>query len=189
MIDPQAAKSVQVLFLDCDGVLTDGRMIYQDRPTVAMTGDSVDDAREAKSFHVRDGMAAVLMRLAGLKLVLITGEPSPAARRRATKLKLDGVLLGIDDKRPAAEAWLTEHGYRFDQAAHVGDEINDLGLMRAVPLSLAPADANPIVHREATVTLQTAGGDGVLREVCGDLLEARGELQETIERYIAGERP
>ena len=197
-IPSEAARAVRVLFIDCDGVLTDGRMIYVDRPRIDMLGTRADDGGpgdafasqyEAKAFHVRDGMASVLLRMAGVQLVLITGEPSPAARRRAEKLRYDGVLLGIDDKVAAAGNWLSEHGLTFADAAHLGDEVNDLGLMRKVPLSFAPADASPIVAAEVTDQSDVPGGGGVLRDVTYRLLAARDELDDVIERYIAGERP
>ena len=187
------AQAIKVLFVDCDGVLTDGRMIYVDRPTTAGGRDSFGEAAgthyEAKAFHVRDGMACVLLRLAGLQVVLLTGEPSPAALRRAEKLKLDGMLLGIDDKVAAARQWLDEHSLSLAEAAHVGDEVNDLGLMRAARLSFAPTDASPLVLREATVVSPVPGGQGVLRDIAYGLLAARDQLDDVVERYIAGERP
>ena len=191
VLDPAVARDVKVLFVDCDGVLTDGRMIYVDRPRVGDKPSPLDAATvyEAKNFHVRDGMAAVLLRMAGVQVVLITGEASPMAARRAAKLQFEGSLLGIDDRVAAAGDWLRDHGFTFADAAHVGDEVNDLGLMRRVPLSFAPADCSPLVAREVTYRSPVEGGGGVLRDVIYELLDARGQLDDILERYIAGERP
>ena len=197
-LDPDLAARVQVVFCDVDGVLTDGGMTYgavrRDAGGIdrdAIHGSPLDDVQplESKRFHVRDGMAAVLLRLAGLKVVFITGERTEMVRRRAAKLKLDGCIDGCDDKAPAAAAWLARHGLTPAAAMHIGDEVNDIGLMRTLPLSLAPADCSPVVADVASVVLATPGGHGVLREAAYALLTARGELVETIERYISGERP
>ena len=189
-LDPAAARRVRAVLIDCDGVLTDGRMIYVDRPTVnEPSGPDAGTHYEAKAFHVRDGMASVLLRMAGIRIALVTGEPSAVARRRAEKLRYEGVLLGVDDKVAEAGAWLASQGLDYADAAHVGDEVNDLGLMRRVGLSFAPADASPLVRREASYVSPVAGGQGVIRDVAYALLDARGELDDVLERYVAGERP
>ena len=199
-IDPAVAARIAVVFCDVDGVLTDGRMTYgaasgtlgdaDDFDRDAIHASPVDrDEWESKSFHVRDGMAAVLLRLAGLKVVLITGERTAMVRRRAAKLGLEGCIDGCDDKLTAASKWVAQHGLTLDQAAHIGDEVNDIALLRAVALSLAPSDCSPVVAGVVSHTLATPGGAGVLREAAYALLQARGELTTTVERYVAGERP
>lgn len=156
------AQAVRVLMLDVDGVLTDGRLLY------------LPDGREAKSFHVRDGLGIQLMIASGVPVALISGRNSEATVRRAEELGIQLTYLGIKDKEEAFSDILRRLDLEQHQAAYVGDDLPDLHLMTRVGLSFAVADAAPEVRAAAHVVLRANGGQGAVREACERILKAKG---------------
>ena len=123
-----------ILLLDCDGVLTDGGVILG------------TDGQEFKRFDIQDGMGVSMARRVGLKVGVITGRASDAVRKRAKELNLDALIEGAKDKVAALDEVLAEHGLNRSQAAYMGDDIQDLAILGACGLSLAPANARPEVR-------------------------------------------
>lgn len=156
------AQKVRVLMLDVDGVLTDGRLLY------------MPDGREAKTFHVRDGLGIQLMIASGVPVALISGRSSEATARRADELGIQLTYLGIADKEEAFQDILHRLDLTESQAAYVGDDLPDLYLMKRVGLSMAVADAAPEVRAAAHVVLRANGGQGAVREACERILKAKG---------------
>lgn len=156
------AAKVRLACFDVDGTLTDGR-IYLD-----------DDGREAKAFHVHDGMGLSLLRRAGIAVAFVTARDGEVARRRAAELGVEA-HVGIKDKRACVEALRARLGLAADEVAFMGDDLADLEALAAAGLAAAPADAHPSilghVHWQATAL----GGDGAAREFCDLVLAARGE--------------
>ncbi|MEM1435051.1 MAG: HAD hydrolase family protein [Pseudomonadota bacterium] len=162
--DPAA---VQLLLLDVDGVLTDGRLFYG------------SDGTEFKAFHVRDGAALKQLRHAGVELAIITGRESPMVERRAQELGIDAVVQGADNKA-SAFALLRQQRPGWAQLAPehcacIGDDLADLALFAEVGLRMTVADAHPLVLAEADWISSLPGGHGVMREVAELLLRARGQ--------------
>ena len=157
------AASVEIpdikLFLtDCDGCLTDGGMYYSEY------GD------ELKKFNTRDGMGFALLRKKGILTGIITSENVELNRRRAEKLKLDILETGCQDKVAAVKRICKEYGVELQNVCYIGDDINDVGLMKIVGYSCAPADAMEEAKETAKYVAHTKGGAGVIREMADILM-------------------
>ncbi|MBQ3008519.1 MAG: acylneuraminate cytidylyltransferase [Oscillospiraceae bacterium] len=149
-------KTVKMMITDCDGCLTDGGMYYSEN------GD------ELKKFNTRDGMAFGIRRKKGIICGIVTGEDRELNKRRAAKLKLDFIKNGISDKLTVVKELAKEYNISLDEIAYVGDDINDIDVIKAVGYSFCPADAFRTVKKHAHV-LTAKGGEGVIREVIGIL--------------------
>jgi YrbI family 3-deoxy-D-manno-octulosonate 8-phosphate phosphatase len=160
-VPPKLLKRVRALVLDVDGVLTDGGMYY------GPNGEGL------KRFHVKDGMGLRLVLEAGIAVALISGEASEILRRRAEKLKIADVFVGVEDKLKTLEGFLAARRIAFEEAAYVGDDVNDLPPMGRVGLPVAVADAVAPVRKAAKWVTSRRGGDAAVREVCDAILAAR----------------
>ena len=158
---PRLLKKIRALILDVDGVLTDGGMYY------GPAGEGL------KRFNVKDGLGLRLVGEAGIAVALISGENSEILKRRAEKLKIDNVFVGIEDKLQTLKEFLAPRKIALDEVAYVGDDLNDLPALQAVALPIAVADAVPLVRKAAKVVTTRKGGDGAVREVCDLLLAVR----------------
>jgi 3-deoxy-D-manno-octulosonate 8-phosphate phosphatase (KDO 8-P phosphatase) len=156
------AARIRLLVLDVDGVLTDGGLVY------GPAGE------ETKRFHVRDGLAVVAARAAGLEIAVISGRASAAVTRRMAELGLGEVHQGVADKAAAFDALRSRLGLPPVEVAVMGDDLTDLALMKRVGLALAPSDAVAEVRRAAHWVSRRRGGDGAVREAVEMLLRARG---------------
>ena len=166
------ASRVQLLLLDCDGVLTDGRLTLLDS----------DD--EQKTFHTRDGHGLVLFHRAGLRSGIISGRTSRAVERRAKELGIAYLRQGSWDKIKDYEQLLTEAGVEETETAFVGDDVTDIPLMQRSELAVAVADAVEETRRAAHYVTTLPGGFGAVREVCELILKARGQWDDLMQRYI-----
>ncbi len=164
-------RRIEMLVLDVDGVLTDGRIVYGDR------------GEELKAFHVRDGSGLKFWLGAGKRAGIISGRRSPVVLRRATELGLTAVVQGAQDKRPAFEQMLTEHGLSAEQACYVGDDLPDVPLLRRSGLAVAVADACGEAKAAAGYVTAAAGGRGAVREVVELILRAQQRWAEVVARY------
>jgi YrbI family 3-deoxy-D-manno-octulosonate 8-phosphate phosphatase len=167
----EKAAGIELLLLDVDGVLTDGRIIYG------------DDGTEIKAFHVRDGSGLKLWQLAGKKAGILTGRSSKVVERRARELGLEPVIQGAADKGVAFERLLEELKLSAQQVAFVGDDLPDLPVLRQCGLPLTVADACPEVREVALRCTQAQGGQGAVREIVEWLLKAQGRWNEVIDRF------
>jgi 3-deoxy-D-manno-octulosonate 8-phosphate phosphatase (KDO 8-P phosphatase) len=166
------ARQVQLLVMDVDGVLTDGRMILSDQ------------GGELKSFFVRDGIGLDLARRAGIKLALVTGESSTIARARGAKLGVDRVVLGARRKGETVESLMAEHGLGCDAVAYIGDDLLDIPALQRVGLAVAVADAAPEVKSAAHVVTRAPGGHGAVRECVELILRAQGRWQSVVDAFV-----
>lgn len=175
MFDPveieRRAAHVKLLLMDCDGVLTDGRL------TLLPNGD------EQKTFHVRDGHGLVLWHRAGLRSGIISGRTSSLVNRRAEELGIAYLRQGTWDKIKDFTELLTEAGIKESEAAFIGDDVTDIPLMRRVQLAVAVADATEETRRAAHYVTQTAGGQGAVREIIEIMLKAQGRWADLMRRY------
>ncbi len=172
-IERRAAR-VKLLLLDCDGVLTDGRI------TLLADGD------EQKSFHTRDGHGLVLLHRAGLQSGIISGRTAAAVVRRARDLGIAHVRQGTHNKLVEFAEVLAAAGVAEDEIAFVGDDVTDIPLMRRAALAVAVADATPETRAAAHYVTKLPGGFGAVREVCELLLKAQGHWDELMQRYTEG---
>lgn len=167
------AAHIKLLLMDCDGVLTDGR--------ITLTGET----DEQKSFHTRDGHGIVLLHRAGLRSGIISGRTSSAVERRARELKMTHVVQGSWDKIKDFDELMARDGASLDETAYIGDDVTDIPLMRRVGLAIAVADATPDTQLAAHYVTQFAGGFGAVREVCELVLRAQGRWNELMQRYLS----
>jgi len=156
------ARRVSLLLMDVDGTLTDGTILI------------LPDGEELRSYHVADGLGILLAQMAGLRVGLITGKESRSVATRAKRLKLVEVYQGAIDKKKALDEILARHGLAADKVAYIGDDLGDLGVLRAAGLSGAVADAHPDVKAAAHYVCRTAGGRGAVREFIEFILKAQG---------------
>ncbi len=156
--------TLQAIAFDVDGVLTDGRLTWS------------PSGEEFKSFHFTDIMAVSLARRLGLKLALISGEPSPHVTRYAEKLKMHFVRKGCRDKATALGEFAAEFKIPFAHICFFGDDVNDLPAMEIAGLCACPADAasevRDVVHQRGFVATRP-GGHGAVREYIDTVLRTR----------------
>jgi 3-deoxy-D-manno-octulosonate 8-phosphate phosphatase (KDO 8-P phosphatase) len=157
------AKKIRLLLLDVDGVLTDGRIIIDDRGV------------ETKQFHVRDGQGIALLLRAGIEVGFISARASAAVRRRAKELGVRLVRQGVRDKLQAYNEIKREHGLRDEEIAYVGDDLVDWPLLRRVGLAVCVGDAWRELQPRVHWMTQAFGGAGAVREVSDLLLKAQGK--------------
>ncbi len=169
------AAGIQVLLMDVDGVLTDGRLLF--------APDAQGNMVETKGFDSQDGIALRWLSWYGIKTGVISGRDSPATAERARQVAMTWVFQGHIEKIPLYEKILAEAKVNPAQIAYVGDDLTDVVIMRRAGLSFAPANARPEAKHSANVVLDAPGGSGAVREVIEILLKARGVWQQLLEKY------
>lgn len=170
-IERRAAR-IRLLLMDCDGVLTDGRITL------------IGDGDEEKSFHTRDGHGLVLLHRAGLRSGIISGRTSTLVERRARELGMAFVKQGTWDKIKEFEEVLREAEVDESEVAFIGDDVTDIPLMQRSEFAVAVSDAVEETRRAAHYVTTLAGGSGAVREVCELILKAQGHWEDLMQRYI-----
>lgn len=168
------AANIRLACFDVDGTLTDGRLFFD------------SEGRELKAFHVHDGQGLVLLRQVGIEVALITARNSQIARRRAEELQLRA-HIGVKDKLACVRELCAELGIGLDAVCFMGDDLPDLPAMRAVGLSVAPANAHPYTAAQAQLRTHAKAGKGAARELCDMLLAAQGGFDEPLPSQPTGE--
>ncbi len=166
------AQPVRVVFFDVDGVLTDGGLYFTE------SGETM------KRFHTLDGHGIKLLQRAGITPAVVSGRDSQALRARLTALGVTQIRLGTENKRPAAEAILSELGLDWSAAAAMGDDWPDLPLLRRAALACAPVGSHAEILALAHHVTTRAPGAGAVRELCDLLLVASGHYAGELE--VAG---
>ena len=166
------AAQIELVILDVDGVLTDGRLYLG------------NDGNEYKSFHIRDGHGIKMLLGAGVEIAIISGRHAASVERRMADLGIRYAHLGVQDKLAAFNGLLARLGLTAEQVAYVGDDLIDLPVMSRVGLAIAVQDADPFVRQHAHWQTPSQGGRGAVRDVCELLLEARGQLTALRDRYL-----
>ncbi len=158
------ATRIALVLTDSDGVLTDTGVYYSGEGEVM------------KRFSIRDGMGVERLREAGIETAILTGELSPSVRRRAEKLQMRYLYLGVKDKAAHLATVCRETGFSRDQLAFIGDDMNDLGIVRELTptgLTGAPSDAIAAIAREVLYRCRQRGGHGAFREFAEWILSLR----------------
>ena len=176
MIDASLARSIRLVGLDVDGVMTDGGIYLG-----AADGRPV----ELKRYEIQDGLGVHLLQRAGLRVAIVTGRVSESVRLRAIELDVDDVAQDPRaHKLPAFLAMLDRHGIAPSEAAFVGDDFPDLAVLRLVGLPVAVGNAVPEIRAACTLQLTRHGGRGAVREFAEVLLRARGQWEQVTEAYV-----
>lgn len=158
----EAARQVKLLLMDCDGVLTDGRLYFSAEGEVM------------KVFHVRDGQGIALWHAAGNESGIITGRgAAKILERRAAELEMKYVRVLSKDKSKDLDEVLSESGLTPEQVAFIGDDLGDIPILSRVGFPVAVGDAVHEVKRNSLYTTRLAGGNGAVREVIELLMTAK----------------
>jgi 3-deoxy-D-manno-octulosonate 8-phosphate phosphatase (KDO 8-P phosphatase) len=165
-------SSIELVIFDCDGVLTDGRIIYS------------GEVLEAKNFSAHDGMGFALLHKAGLTSAVITGRTSKVLTRRCEDLHIQYVLQGIKNKLEAAQKLLAELDLQWHQVVYMGDDWNDIPVMQKAAFSVCPADAIPEIIQLADFTTDHFGGDGAARDCIDHILRSKGLYEKAVSMFL-----
>jgi len=163
--------SIELIVLDVDGTMTDSRITYSEG------GD------EIKSFNVKDGLAIASWRKLGKQVAIITGRSSKIVARRAKELHIEHFYQGIHNKKEVLENLLEKLELNLDNVAAIGDDLNDLQMLKSVKISFVPRDASAYVDKIATVILSKKGGDGAVREMIENLIIKEGLEEKYLELW------
>lgn len=166
-------SNIKLLLLDVDGVLTDGKITYTDK------------GEEIKSFNSKDGLGIRLLMDSGIKVGIITGRKSDALVHRCKNLGIELLFDGITDKLQTFKDILKKTELHSDNTAFAGDDLPDLPVMKAVALSITPADAPEYIKEHADFVTRQKGGEGAIREICDKILQAQGKWETIIEKYVS----
>lgn len=167
----ERAARIRLLLMDCDGVLTDGRIWL------------FDNDEEQKGFHTRDGLGIELWHRAGMKSGIISGRKSSAVERRAQGLGMSFVVQGVKEKVQAFDETVAKAGVTNEAVAFIGDDLNDIPLMLRSGLGVAVADAALEARERAHYVTKLAGGYGAVREVIELILKAQGRWDQLTADY------
>jgi len=168
----EKAKKLKLLILDVDGVLTDGKLFFDNQ------------GNEYKSFHARDGHGIKLLRQTGVEVAVISGRKSSSVALRMKNLGIEYVYQGHENKQAAFDEIIEKTGITPEQAAHVGDDLLDLPIMMRVGLAIAVNDANFAVKQRAHWCTTLPGGHGAVREVCDFIMQAQGRFDDIVNFYL-----
>ncbi|HXG50329.1 MAG TPA: HAD hydrolase family protein [candidate division Zixibacteria bacterium] len=166
------ARKIKLLLVDVDGVLTDGRIIFDSRGT------------ETKEFDVRDGLGIVLLKRSGIEVGFVTSRSSAIVSQRARELGVALVRQGVATKLDAYREIKAASGLRDAEIACAGDDLMDLGILRRCGLAIAVADASGEVLKAADYVTRAGGGRGAVREIAELLLKAQGKWRQVVASYL-----
>lgn len=160
------AEKIQLLICDVDGVMSDG-LIYMG-----------NNGEELKAFNVRDGYGIRCLLTSGIEVAIITGRQSKLLEDRAKTLGITYLYQGQHNKLLAYQQLLDTLNLKHEQTAYIGDDLIDVPVMEKVGLSVAVADAHPLLTPRADYVTRIMGGRGAVRELCDLILLAQGRLEE-----------
>ncbi len=167
-----AASNIQMLILDVDGILTDGRIVY------TSAGEQV------QAFHVHDGFGIKLLMKSGVDVVLLSARGGTALEKRANELGIEALYQGKSDKLAVYEEIKGRFGVQDQYIAFMGDDWMDLPVLKKVGLAVTVADCAEAVKDQVHYITSKKGGMGAVREVCDLILEAKGMLDRYLERFL-----
>lgn len=153
---------VKLLCVDVDGILTDGGIYY------------ADDGNSFRKFNAKDGLGLARLLKSGVEVAIISGGAAGAIEHRAKRLGIRHVFTDIHDKLSVLQDLARKLGIEMDAVAHIGDDINDLPLMRAAGVSITAKDAVDEVLSYVDMVTKRPGGHGAVRELCDAIHVAQG---------------
>ncbi|WP_429885004.1 3-deoxy-manno-octulosonate-8-phosphatase KdsC [Geoalkalibacter halelectricus] len=169
----ERCRKIRLLLLDVDGVLTDGRIIYD------------NNGLETKAFDVKDGHGLKLVQRAGIKVGIITGRESRVVEHRAAELGIAILYQGAKDKLLPYEEILAQQGLRDEEVAYVGDDVVDLPVLSRVGLAVTVQDAVDDIKPYVHYVTRRPGGRGAVREVCDLILKESQRWEAVAGRYFS----
>lgn len=164
-------QEIKLIVLDVDGTLTDGKIYYD------------SNGNEMKSFNVKDGMVIGQAIKNGIEVVIITGRKSAIIDRRAEELGIRYVCQGVHNKLECLEKVLCELNLEYRDSMYIGDDINDLNVMKKVSVSACPNDAAKEVKELSSFNSKYNGGEGAVREIIEEVLKVQGKWEKIVDNY------
>ena len=164
---------VRHLILDVDGVLTDGKLYFDNH------------GNELKTFHTLDGHGIKMLQKSGVAVAIITGRRSSVVEKRSHDLGVTRLIQGREDKYSAFQELFANESFDLENIAYVGDDYPDLQLMTRVGCPIAVPNAAPPVLERALWVTQKQGGEGAVREVCDRIMQAQGTYEAALKPYLA----
>ena len=161
-------KEIKLFITDIDSVWTDGGMYYD------QTGN------EWKKFNTADSAGVLFLRLLKIPTAIITGEDTLIVQRRADKLQIEYLFMGVDNKLSVAKALCNKLDITLQEVAYIGDDINDLNLLEAVGLSACPGLSPKYIQDKVDWIINVKGGDGVFRAFVEKYLEETNMLEDAL---------
>lgn len=165
-------ENIKILVLDVDGTLTDGKLYMDDK----------DNA--LKAFNVRDGFAIVNWLKLGGEVAIITGKSSNIVERRAKELGIKYVVQGSKNKTQDLKKILERLNLSFENVAYMGDDLNDIGLMKKIALPACPHDAVLEILEICKFISNKNGGEGAVRDLLEHIMKANGMWKKVLDRYL-----
>ena len=165
------AKKIKMLLLDVDGVLTDGRIIYDSK------------GRDSKFFDVHDGMGVYLMKKAGIPTILITAKGSRAIRPRARDMQVEAVFADISPKSLVLDKIFGKYRIQKEEICFIGDDLVDLCVMKRVGFPVAVSNACAEIKEAAAYITVKSGGRGAVREVVEMILKSQDKWRGAVKSY------
>ena len=147
-------KKIKLIATDVDGVLTDGGMYYSSK------GDIL------KKFHARDGMAVSILKKNTIPTVIITKERNQIVKKWSSKMNIDKLFDGVKNKEKVVSKLCKSYGLSENNIAYIGDDVNDLEILKKTGFAATPKDGNLEVKKIVDYICKNRGGEGVLREIC-----------------------
>jgi len=166
------AQKIKLLILDIDGVMTDGRIVY---------GNYGD---ELKFFDVQDGFGVVLLKKAGVKVVIITAKKSKVVKMRAKELNIDGLYQNSLNKLKAFKSVLKKFKVTPDEICFIGDDLVDVPILKRAGLSVSVPNAVDEAKSHAHFITTKSGGRGAVRELCDLLLKSQNKWETVTRKYL-----
>jgi 3-deoxy-D-manno-octulosonate 8-phosphate phosphatase (KDO 8-P phosphatase) len=152
-------RNIDLIVYDFDGVMTDNRVIL------------FQDGNEAVIVNRADGLGVDRLRSLGIPQLILSTETNPVVKARAAKLRLE-VIASCKDKKKALENYCAQNAYDLNRVIYIGNDLNDLDVMKIVGFPVAPADAHPKIIKVASLTTEAKGGDGVVKELSDYLIDS-----------------
>lgn len=165
------AGQVKLLVMDVDGILSDGKIIYD------------ANGVETKAFSVQDGVGVKSLARYGIKTAIITGRKSVMVEKRAKELGIDYVVQGRDDKLVALNELLADLDITLEVCAYMGDDLPDIKAMQSVGFAPTVPNAHPEVINRSDMVTTRAGGCGAVREICDLILKGHGHYHDFIAHF------
>lgn len=165
-------RAIKLIILDCDGVLTDGKIVYDNHRV------------ESKNFSAHDGLGIKMLAFSGIRLAVVTGRTSQLLQQRCKDLNINMLYQHVDNKKNAVERILEQTGLSWENVAYMGDDWNDWPAMQFAAFKVIPQNAVSAFKRNADYITEKEGGNGAVRELIELLLTEQGIYDKVLQDFL-----
>lgn len=165
-------NKIKLIVLDCDGVLTDGHIIYDNNQI------------ESKNFSTHDGLGAKILSYSGIQIAVVTGRKSKVLEKRCADLNIKLLYQNIQNKQNCIETMLEELELEWQNVAYMGDDWNDWPAMQMSGFKTAPENAQKDIKKQVDWVSTSKGGDGAVRELINFILKEQGIYEKCIHDFL-----